>query len=210
MRKTFAAVLLASVAAGPVLAQTAPSPGGAVTQPAPVQTSPSTVAPGGAAMGSYAPLATAAAGQMLGSDIRGTKVYGAGNENIGEVDDILIDRDGRVAALIVGVGGFLGIGEKYVAIPMQAFEIALDRSDTTASVRGPTTGTGTTGTMGTTGTTGTTSAARSASTTRYGTVDPDHFVLRSMTKADLQNAPAFGRAASSGGSGTGGTGAPRQ
>jgi sporulation protein YlmC with PRC-barrel domain len=187
MRNTLAAVLLASIAAGPALAQTAPFSGSPV-------------------MGSVAPLATASAGQMLSSDIRGTKVYGANNENIGEVDDILIERDGRVAALIIGVGGFLGIGEKYVAIPMQAFEIALDRSDITASVRGTGTGSGAPGT-GTTAS-GTAAPARSAATTRYGTVDPDHFVLKNMTKADLQNAPAFGRPAS-GGSGTGtGTGAP--
>ncbi len=228
MRTTLAAVLLAGIAAGPVLAQTSTSPG---TTTAPGSTMPSPTAPGvtttTTTTGALAPLAVAAPGQMLGSDLRGTRIYGANNENIGEVDDILIDRDGRIAALLVGVGGFLGIGEKNVAIPMQAFEIVMEkRSDTTASVRSGTgtgtTGTGTTtgtsgttagGTAGTTTTTTTTTGATAANTTRYGTIDPDHLVLRNMTKADLQNAPSFGRTGSTTGTGTTGTGttnAPRQ
>ena len=45
-------------------------------------------------------------------------MYGANNENIGEINDVLINRNGQVVAVIIGVGGFLGIGEKDVAVPM--------------------------------------------------------------------------------------------
>ena len=39
---------------------------------------------------------------------------------IGGVDDILIDKEGRVTAVIIGVGGFLGMGEKDVAVPFSS------------------------------------------------------------------------------------------
>ncbi|MDO5658176.1 MAG: PRC-barrel domain-containing protein [Paracoccus sp. (in: a-proteobacteria)] len=45
-------------------------------------------------------------------------VRGAGDERIGRVHDLLLDADNQVVALVVGVGGFLGIDEKYVAIPL--------------------------------------------------------------------------------------------
>lgn len=59
------------------------------------------------------------------SDTRATSWLGASvkngaKETIGDVNDFLIDKDGRVTAAVVGVGGFLGIGEKNVAIPFSA------------------------------------------------------------------------------------------
>src|ERR1700726_5112828 len=47
-------------------------------------------------------------------------VYDPSDNKIGEVDDVLIDKEGRVTALIIGVGGFLGMGEKDVAIPFSS------------------------------------------------------------------------------------------
>ena len=44
-------------------------------------------------------------------------VYDPSDNKIGGVDDILIDKEGRVTAVIIGVGGFLGMGEKDVAVP---------------------------------------------------------------------------------------------
>jgi hypothetical protein len=49
------------------------------------------------------------------------------HESIGKVDDLVIGQDGRIAQAIVGVGGFLGIGEKKVALPLS--EIRLMRSE---------------------------------------------------------------------------------
>jgi hypothetical protein len=42
------------------------------------------------------------------------------DNKIGGVDDILIDKEGRVTAVIIGVGGFLGMGEKDVAVPFSS------------------------------------------------------------------------------------------
>ena len=50
-------------------------------------------------------------------------VYDPQDNKIGEVMDVLVDRDGKAAALIVGVGGFLGAGEKDVAVPFNSVQV---------------------------------------------------------------------------------------
>jgi sporulation protein YlmC with PRC-barrel domain len=47
-------------------------------------------------------------------------VYDPSDNKIGEIDDALIDKEGRVTAIIIGVGGFLGMGEKDVAVPFSS------------------------------------------------------------------------------------------
>jgi sporulation protein YlmC with PRC-barrel domain len=47
-------------------------------------------------------------------------VYDPGDNKIGEIMDVLVDREGKATALIIGVGGFLGMGEKDVAVPFNA------------------------------------------------------------------------------------------
>jgi sporulation protein YlmC with PRC-barrel domain len=61
--------------------------------------------------------------QMLASKFKGTNVIGADSAKIGDVSDMLFDKDGKIEAYIVSVGGFLGVGSKSVAIAPQAFEI---------------------------------------------------------------------------------------
>ena len=52
-------------------------------------------------------------------------VYDSNNNKIGEVMDVLVDKSGRINTLIVGVGGFLGAGEKDVAVPFDAVEATM-------------------------------------------------------------------------------------
>jgi sporulation protein YlmC with PRC-barrel domain len=47
-------------------------------------------------------------------------VYDPKENKIGDIDDVLVDKDGRITALVIGVGGFLGVGEKDVAVPFSA------------------------------------------------------------------------------------------
>jgi sporulation protein YlmC with PRC-barrel domain len=47
-------------------------------------------------------------------------VYDQGQHSIGKIDDVLVDKSGKITAFLVGVGGFLGIGEKDVALPFSA------------------------------------------------------------------------------------------
>jgi sporulation protein YlmC with PRC-barrel domain len=50
-------------------------------------------------------------------------VYDPSNDKIGDIKDVLLDHDGKAAALIIGVGGFLGAGEKDVAVPFNAVQV---------------------------------------------------------------------------------------
>lgn len=59
---------------------------------------------------------SAPANGMHASNLIGTDVKTAGDEKVGPVNDLLIGQDGQVVAVVVGVGGFLGMGEKNVAI----------------------------------------------------------------------------------------------
>ena len=56
-------------------------------------------------------------------------VKNAANETIGDINDVLISGDGKVSAVIVGVGGFLGMGEKNVALPFDQLVFAKDVGD---------------------------------------------------------------------------------
>lgn len=50
-------------------------------------------------------------------------VYDAKDAKIGDVEDVLLDKSGKIDAVILGVGGFLGIGEKDVAVPFNAIRV---------------------------------------------------------------------------------------
>lgn len=57
------------------------------------------------------------------SKFKGTDVLGPNDEHIGDVNDLVFDKTGKVEGVVVGVGGFLGIGSKNVAIDMSAFQV---------------------------------------------------------------------------------------
>jgi len=63
--------------------------------------------------------------EMRTEDLVGTTVYGAGDENIGEVGDVIMSGE-KVDAIIIDVGGFLGIGEKEVAVGMDNLSFMRD------------------------------------------------------------------------------------
>ena len=57
------------------------------------------------------------AGQWRATRLDGLDVYNPNNEKIGDVSELIIDRQGKIEAVVIGVGGFLGIGEHLVAVP---------------------------------------------------------------------------------------------
>jgi sporulation protein YlmC with PRC-barrel domain len=67
---------------------------------------------------------------MLMSKFKGTDVVGSDDAKIGDVDDILFDKNGKILAYVVGVGGFLGIGAKDVALEPTSFKVEPDNSST--------------------------------------------------------------------------------
>jgi sporulation protein YlmC with PRC-barrel domain len=111
IRKLLATTALATLIAGGAYAQTTPAPSTAPAAPAEIQQPADQAAP------------VARADGFLASNIIGETVYnGTGDdaENIGEVNDLVIGSDGGVQAVIVGVGGFLGLGQKNVALEYDA------------------------------------------------------------------------------------------
>jgi sporulation protein YlmC with PRC-barrel domain len=64
--------------------------------------------------------------QFLASKFKGTDVIGSENEKIGDITDILFDKDGKIEAFVVSVGGFLGMGAKDVAMAPKAFQFEKD------------------------------------------------------------------------------------
>lgn len=67
-------------------------------------------------------------GQVLASNIMGQTVYDGSGDNLGSVNDIVLDQDGKMTAVVIGVGGFLGIGQKNVAVAMDAIDELTDEN----------------------------------------------------------------------------------
>ncbi len=63
---------------------------------------------------------------MSANDYIGKTVYDQAGNNIGDVNDLIISQDGQIQAVILGVGGFLGIGEKDVAVNTNAVQMVQD------------------------------------------------------------------------------------
>lgn len=72
-----------------------------------------------------------ATGQWRSSKLIGVNVYNEQNEKIGDVNDIILDSAGKVDGVIVGVGGFLGMGEHYVMITMDKIKFSNEAGKTT-------------------------------------------------------------------------------
>jgi hypothetical protein len=66
-------------------------------------------------------------GEIRSEDLVGTTVYGADDAMVGEIGDVALTADSKVDAVIVDVGGFLGIGEKEVAVGMDNLKIMTDK-----------------------------------------------------------------------------------
>ncbi|MGE6781260.1 PRC-barrel domain-containing protein [Ensifer adhaerens] len=133
-----AGALLAGLAVAPVAyAQDATKP---MDQPQTMQPAPTTEAPATEAQTMTPPaageapadvaksdatyLTEQASDQIAASTYIGQSVYNAGDESIGEINDLIIKKDGGVEAAVIGVGGFLGLGEKDVAVPFDRITIA--------------------------------------------------------------------------------------
>jgi sporulation protein YlmC with PRC-barrel domain len=124
------------------------------------------------------------AGQWRASKLIGLYVYNDASEKIGDISELIVDRDGKLEAVVVGVGGFLGLGEHDVAIPYSQISW-VDRSVTASSTSTTPTTTGAgSRTLG--GQRGTFADGSSEGRRSY----PDHGVLN-MTKDQLKAAPAF-------------------
>ena len=60
-------------------------------------------------------------------------VYDPNNNKIGQISDVLVDKSGKISTLIIGVGGFLGAGEKDVAVPFNAVRVTSKNNNNSSS-----------------------------------------------------------------------------
>jgi len=119
-----AVVAVSGLALTAAQAQTSTTPSTTTTTPQATSSAPAPSAAGKADfVGKQTP------DQHLASKFKGTDVIGTDDKKIGDVSDVLFDKDNKVVAFIVGVGGFLGIGQKDVAIAPSSFQTVSGTGD---------------------------------------------------------------------------------
>jgi sporulation protein YlmC with PRC-barrel domain len=72
-----------------------------------------------------------ATGQWRASKVVGVNVYNEQNEKIGDISDVIIDSSGKVDGAVISVGGFLGMGEHNVMLPMNKIKFSNEAGKTT-------------------------------------------------------------------------------
>jgi hypothetical protein len=68
-------------------------------------------------------------GDVLASNLIGASVYNAQDEAIGGINDLVSDESGKVVAVLIGIGGFLGMGQKDVALRFEDLRLARDENN---------------------------------------------------------------------------------
>ena len=164
MLKKSATLLLVStmLTAGAAMAQT-----GAPSSTSPGSSSTSS-APAGAKF-----VTEQSQNEFRGSKLVGLNVYGSDNQKIGDINEILLDKSGNAKAAVIGVGGFLGIGEKNVAVEFSSLEWVNTKPDTNRSASSAS---------------GTSDSSRTASTA--GSSDANRPTSSASTSADTNRSTA--------------------
>jgi hypothetical protein len=133
MRKLLTTISVASLlAVAPALAQTGPSsPPSSMpdkSDPMPDKATPKTT-PGASTEAPAAKVAPSSMGEHRASNILNASLKNAAGESIGDVNDLLLDSTGKISHVIVGVGGFLGIGERNVALKFEQVQLTRDSNN---------------------------------------------------------------------------------
>jgi sporulation protein YlmC with PRC-barrel domain len=128
-------------------------------------------------------------GSWRGSKLVGLNVYNDSNESLGSINDLLMDKSGNIKGVVIGVGGFLGVGEHLVALPFDKVKFVNEPVAYTGTAAGgaasgarPGASTTTTGAANT--------APAAATPAKPNPWYPDHAVI-SATKDQLKAMPEF-------------------
>ena len=156
--------LLASVMIVPALAQS--NPPASAANPAP-SSAATTTAP------------KASSDQWRASKLIGVNVYNDQNEKLGDISEILLDKSGKVEGVVIGVGGFIGMGEHDIKVDMSKLKFVDEPVRTSATTS--------------TTTTGEANRPATATTTRSTEKQwyPNHAVLSGASKEQLKSMPQF-------------------
>jgi sporulation protein YlmC with PRC-barrel domain len=133
-------------------------------------------------------------GNWRASKLVGLSVYNDNNESLGSINDLLMDKDGNIKGVVLGVGGFLGVGEHLVAVAFDKMKFVNEPVAYTGVAGGPNANApGTRPAPSTTtgaASTSTNTAPATAAATRSNPWYPDHAVV-SATKDQLKAMPEF-------------------
>jgi len=133
-------------------------------------------------------------GNWRASKLVGLSVYNDNNESLGSINDLLMDKDGNIKGVVLGVGGFLGVGEHLVAVSFDKMKFVNEPVAYTGVAGGPNANApGTRPAPSTTtgaASTSTNTAPATAAATRSNPWYPDHAVV-SATKDQLKAMPEF-------------------
>ena len=176
--------LFASVMIVPVLAQQTPAPA-PTSPPAPAATPSPAPAVRTETTTTTVPVATS--GQWRASKLVGLDVYNDQNEKLGDINEILLDQSGKATGVVIGVGGFLGMGQREILVTMDKLKFVNEPVRTTATTTTTPATTTATGDRATTTTTATTRPARAMNEKWY----PDHAILSGATKDSLKSMAEF-------------------
>jgi sporulation protein YlmC with PRC-barrel domain len=147
-----------------------------------------------------APAATTASNQAINktthwraSKMKGLNIYNEQNEKVGDINDIILDKDSKVTGYVIGVGGFLGMGEhdvlfepgkiKFVNEPVRTAATTTTKTTTTTTANPPPANPNAAPTT-------TKNVSNTTATTRTTEWYPDHGVI-SGTKDQLKAMPQF-------------------
>jgi len=150
----------------------------------------------GATSSSTSTTSSSYTGDWRASKVVGLNVYNDSNEKVGSINELLMDKSGNIKAVVIGVGGFLGVGEHLVAVPLDKVKFVNEPvPSSTASNTGAGGGAGGAGRPATTPPTApstTTGSATSGSSSSSNTNQwyPDHAVFNA-TKDQLKEMPEF-------------------
>jgi sporulation protein YlmC with PRC-barrel domain len=183
MRTQLAVALLGTALVGwPALAQTSPPAGNA-----PADT-PAATAPRSSQSAETSKATTPLKpGQWRASKLVGLNVYNNNDEDIGDINEIIVSKDGKIESVVVGVGGFLGMGEHSVAVPFSEIKFSEEPRRTAARTDAPAT-TANPPAANTTGSVGTTAPTDRTGSTPADRAYPDHAMLN-MSKDQLKALP---------------------
>jgi len=123
-------------------------------------------------------------GNWRTSKLVGLSVYNDNNESLGSINDLLTDKNGEIKAVVLGVGGFLGVAEPLVAVPFDKVKFVNEPVAYTSAAGAPNAG------AAKTTTTSTTTTGAATTTTKANPWYPDHAVY-SATKDQLKAMTQF-------------------
>jgi len=123
-------------------------------------------------------------GTWRASKLVGLSVYNEKNESLGSINDMLTDKSGNIKAVVIGVGGFLGVGEHLVAVPLDKVKFVNEPIVYTGAANAP-------GGAGGARPSTTTTGAATTPTSKPNPWYPDHAVLSSATKDELKAMSEF-------------------